>query len=1098
MLFMVMAAFTVSGKSAHAADESAACQIAVGRLVSIQGPVELMRAGQNTWSTVSRLDTALCAGDKLHTGGLSRAALFIQPETLVRVDRNTTISITETAGETLVEFARCEAAAIVPNEHPSCGAGYFISRFPKKFKVNTPFFNAAVEGTEFMVAVRNDASDLSVFDGKVRALITRTTEEHLVTSGQVFTASSAAPAAIQTLIKSPDSVQWVLHFPPLSDAQTERDIPTAEQCRGLPAPSDAICLTQRAEALLNRGRIEDALRNINDALALNSGDGDANALRAIIQIAGNDKTGALQSAAAATASSPSSYRAWLALSYAQQAAFKLESALATAQKARALEPKSSLVNARVAELLLSLGRTKEAEAAARSAVVANPMEARAHSVLGFVHLAQVDIRAAHADFQTAIDRDSFDPLARLGLGLAIIREGKLTLGREQIEIAVALDPTNSLLRSYVGKAYYEENSGERDVLASAQFSAAKKLDANDPTPWFYDSILKDSQTRPAEALEDLAKSADLNDDRAVYRSRLLLDQDSAARNASQATVYNEIGFHQLGLEAAAQSLAVDPASTSAHRFLADIYATLPRYDIARASELLQAQLRQPLGAPPLQAQLANDVAFKDTFFGPTTVGLNEYNPLFIQNGQDLQLFGLLGNYDSYGEQAILNGLHGPVSFSLSQFASHTDGYRVNNDDTQRQYDGFAQAQLGANTSAQLEITRSERDSGDLQSAFDPTFFSNVQRTTETIDTQRLGARQLINTHSEALLSVIHEDRRASTDIPDPYFPATILSGQKSLKAEAQYRTSSAGFDLTLGAGVFDGTSDESVITPFFTEPSHFKPHHTNGYAYLSLPTRNGWPQVQLGASYDHLTSDVGDQSEFNPKIGVIWRLSDAVTLRAANFRVLKRRINSDQGLEPTQLAGFNQFFDDQNGAISKGGGLAADFNVTSKLTGGLQVTRRDLTVPYFHPTGEVFFQAQREDVASAYAYWLPSTKVSVSLEPRLQNFTNGATFDRMRLAEVPLALRFFSPPGVWIGASVTGVKQSGAFAGPGGVIAEDSNTFCVVDATVAYRLPRRMGTISLQGTNLLNKKFRFQEIDQSVLPRYVPAAQAVLRISVSL
>lgn len=613
LLLLVMVAFTVSGKSARAADESAACQMAVGRLVSIQGPVELMRAGQNTWSPVSRLDTRLCAGDKLHTGGLSRAALFILPETVVRVDQNTTISITETAGEVLVEFARCEVVAKTPDERPSCGAGYFISRFPKKFKVNTPFFNAAVEGTEFMVAVRDDASELSVFEGKVRALITRTPEEHLVTSGQVLTAGSAAPAAIRTLIKSTDSVQWVLHYPPLSDAQTERDIPTAEQCRGLPAPSDAICLTQRAEALLNRGRIEDALRTINDALALNSGDGDANALRAIIQIAGNDKTGALQSAAAATASSPSSYRAWLALSYAQQAAFKLEPALATAQRARALEPKSSLVNARVAELLLSLGRTKEAEAAARSSVDANPMEARAHTVLGFVHLAQVDIRAAHADFQTAIDRDSFDPLARLGLGLATIHEGKLALGREQIEIAVALDPTNSLLRSYVGKAYYEENSGERDVLASAQFSAAKGLDPNDPTPWFYDSILKDSQTRPAAALEDLAKSADLNDDRAVYRSRLLLDQDSAARNASQATVYNEVGFHQLGLEEAAQSLAADPASTSAHRFLADIYATLPRYDIARASELLQAQLRQPLGAPPLQAQLANDVAFKDTF-----------------------------------------------------------------------------------------------------------------------------------------------------------------------------------------------------------------------------------------------------------------------------------------------------------------------------------------------------------------------------------------------------------------------------------------------------------------------------------------------------
>src|SRR6267142_6040881 len=176
LLLILIVGFTTSGKSARAADESAACPIAVGRLVSIQGPVELMRAGQNTWSTVSRLDTRLCAGDKLRTGGLSRAALFIQPETLVRVDRNTTISINETAAETLVEFAPCEVPEKTPSAHPPCGAGYFISRFPKKFKVNTPFFNATVEGTEFMVAVRDDASDLSVFDGKVRALMATTRE----------------------------------------------------------------------------------------------------------------------------------------------------------------------------------------------------------------------------------------------------------------------------------------------------------------------------------------------------------------------------------------------------------------------------------------------------------------------------------------------------------------------------------------------------------------------------------------------------------------------------------------------------------------------------------------------------------------------------------------------------------------------------------------------------------------------------------------------------------------------------------------------------------------------------------------------------------
>ena len=130
--------------------------------------------------------------------------------------------------------------------------------------------------------------------------------------------------------------------------------------------------------------------------------------------------------------------------------------------------------------------------------------ASAHSILGFVHLAHIDTKAARADFETAIERDSFSALPRLGLGLAMIRDGKLSRGREQLEIAVALDPSNSLLRSYVGKAYYEENSKERDALAESQFRLAEELDPNDPTYSFYDAILKLSQNRPVEALEEPA------------------------------------------------------------------------------------------------------------------------------------------------------------------------------------------------------------------------------------------------------------------------------------------------------------------------------------------------------------------------------------------------------------------------------------------------------------------------------------------------------------------------------------------------------------------------------------------------------------------
>src|SRR6185436_14042028 len=136
------------------------------------------------------------------------------------------------------------------------------------------------------------------------------------------------------------------------------------------------------------------------------------------------------------------------------------------------------------------------EQVARETVAAYPAGSRAHTILGFVHLAQIKTNAAREAFLNAIERDSSDPLPRLGLGLAIIRDGNLVAGREQIEIAVALDPTNSLIRSYVGKAYYEENTKERDKLASTQFGLAKQLDPKDPTPWFYDAVLKQSQNRP--------------------------------------------------------------------------------------------------------------------------------------------------------------------------------------------------------------------------------------------------------------------------------------------------------------------------------------------------------------------------------------------------------------------------------------------------------------------------------------------------------------------------------------------------------------------------------------------------------------------------
>ena len=168
-----------------------------------------------------------------------------------------------------------------------------------------------------------------------------------------------------------------------------------------------------------------------------------------------------------------------------------------------------------------------------------------HLVFGFAALTEFRTKMAREAFQRQSKLDSADPLARFGLGLAIIRDGALAEGRRYLEMAVGLDFSNSLLRSYLGKAYFEE---KRDPLDAKQFAIAKELDPLDPTPYLYDAIRLQSVNRPVEAMLNMEKSIELNDNRAVYRSRQLLDSDRATRGANLARIYDDLGFRAVGLQ----------------------------------------------------------------------------------------------------------------------------------------------------------------------------------------------------------------------------------------------------------------------------------------------------------------------------------------------------------------------------------------------------------------------------------------------------------------------------------------------------------------------------------------------------------------------
>lgn len=1053
-----------------ALQRDAAAQEGCAQLVSAQGQVEIRRAGQETWERVAGMEASrVCAGDRLRTGSQSRAALLLAPHALVRVAENTALGVTLSPKETLVEF--------------DSGAVYSISRFPRRYRILTPFVNAGVEGTEFLVTLAPAHAEIAVYEGRVVAQDGAGAQRALA-GGEVGRFAQGTAPQVRALVAPADAVQWALYYPPLS-AQ----------------PSSA-------ERRLRLGQVEAAEREADDALA------------AIIRVVKNDRAGALERAQRALGASPASARAWLALSYARQASFELEAALEAAQRAAALEPGSAVAQARRAELLLSAGRVEEARAAASAAVQADPTESRAHTVLGFAELARLDAAAARPALVRAAALDPSDPLPRLGLGLAAIKQGRLEEGRAELEIAVALDPQNALLRSYLGKAYHEE---ERDALAGTQLERAKRLDPLDPTPWYYDAIRLQALNRPAEALGELHESMARNDNRAVYRSRLLLDQDQAARAASLAHIHSDLGFDELALSEALRALGTDPRNFAAHRFLAEAYQALPRYEIARVSELLQSQLLQPAASAVLAPRLGEVRIPIPHGAGPRTPSFHELNPLFTRDGHLFSLGGVLGGQGTAGDEALYAWRGGTRTVQLGQFYFDTEGHRPNADLRQRSNSLLYQDDFSVASSWQLEGRTTRIDSGDVRLQFDPTLFSPNERRRIDTDALRLGWRHSPSPRSTWLASFIaterSEDLRAQLRFPGVTVDSDDAARVRSTSGELQYLGSARGYDLVAGGGLVrerDRFASVSVVTlepgpPF--PPDEFsvrsRARHGNAYAYGLLRAPGGG-RVTLGLALDDFHDEVRfSQRRYSPKLGAVLPLGAGTTLRAAAFRSVKRPLAANQTLEPTQVAGFNQLFDDVNQTRAERVGAAIDQRFSRNLFAGLELTGRALEVPILGADERLAgFQDWRERLHRAYASWVIGPRWSAGLEyvyehrgRELPPGTGDVFPARITSHHVPVSVAWHHPGGAFASLRLTYVEQRLRFVDPFGTPSEGDTDFGVADLSLGMRLPRRLGSVSLDILNLFDERFRYQDTDflgTPRLPLYQPRRLALLRVRINL
>jgi predicted Zn-dependent protease len=1079
------------------------CEPVIAQVVSLQGLVEIQRAGQASWVRVTRLDERLCQGDRLRSGARSRAALLIGPQTLIRVDENTVIALSATPLETRVEF--------------DSGAIYSISRFPRRYRIITPFVNAGVEGTEFLVALGTDHADVAVYEGRVAAedLVGTRGARTVLQDGQVARFVRGAPAAVNVLVNPMDAVQWALYYPALDPQAIGEAAFELPDCERVVAPERAACLTTRAAKLLRLGRVQAAERDI--AAAPDSA--DAAALAAIIRVVKNDKAGALTLAQQAVARDARSVRGLLALSYAQQAGFRLEDALAAASRAVELEPGNSVAQARRAELLLSVGRLQDAEAAASAAVKANPADSRARTVLGFAQLARFDTVGAREQFLQAVPADASDPLPRLGLGLAAIKDGRLAEGRGEIEIAAALDPQNALLRSYLGKAYSDELS---DQLAEEQFGRAKQLDARDPTAWFYNAIRLQALNRPGEALQELHESIERNENRAVYRSQLLLDQDQAARSASRARIYSDLGFDELAVTEAKSALVADPGAFAAHRFLAEAYLQQPGFEIARVSEVLQSQLLQPVNAAALPPQLQQIRSPLLMGSGPITPSFQEFNPLFARDRHTLSLSGVAGSGDTWADEVTYGYYGGSRSFQLGQYRYDTNGFRTNADLRQDFLRAFYQEDLNPQTSFQAELSRAETRGGDIRFQFEPDSFSPTQRGRADTTAFRLGARHSWEPGSTAIGSLISQRQNIgfNDSFVDPLFKVDldISTTDRSYTGELQYQGRTRLADVVAGGGLFERKetgADTSTLTitgfppAVMSVPIDTTLRSRNVYAYGS-PGHPRHERLVLGLSLDAVDKSdpvaPREDRQLSPKFGVVLPLGQGTTVRLAAFRGIKRLPSATPSIEPTQVAGFNQVFDDVNQTRFWRYGAAVDQSWSGQLFGGVELTRRNLAVPVIPGFPD---EDRREWLHRGYVSWLVSRRVAAGAEFLVERIDRNLTIPSgpvfmpvdIDTRSLPLTLSYHDLSGFFARGRLTFVSQEIASRNELGDQQNQSDSFKVFDLSFGTRLPGRRGIISVDVKNLFDEKFRYRDTTFEGLPRvpqYAPQRAVFARVQLSL
>lgn len=1077
---------------------------AIATLYSLEGSAEQRAASSSAWKPCVVGDK-FELGDEIRVGAYSRAGIQFQDGMFIRL-----------SSKAALKFDRLRGTQGNYSVFLESGKGHFLNR--EKIdgaKVETIHLTAAIRGTEFVIEAGPQSSAVTVIEGTVAAsnqfgaIELQNQEQAVARTGQ--------PPQKSLNFSPADAVQWTAEIPVAFDWDLYGGVDEIRQrilTEGLAAgltelrkrPADTGRALLETDLLLALGQIDEARAvAYRKTPAGGNGQAHAHAQRAMLALARNEFDRARAEIAEARSMQAGALGVALASSYVLQAGRDLTGALKAIELGLERNPTNAPLLSRRAELNLGFGKREEALLDIERALRDDPDNGYAHTVRGFILLMRGQVDDARESFDRGTALIPGNGLPYLGRGLATIHDGNLGDGRVDLQRAVHLEPNRALFRSYLGKAFFEL---EDEALAKREYDEAIRLDPNDPTAYLYRGFYNISQNRLVDALDDVETSFALNDNRAVFRSSLLLDDDSAVRSAGLSRVFTELGFAEAGRLEAIRALNSDPTNYSAHRLLADSQSEI-FYADASLSERRIADLLAPLSFNLFSA-LGGQAS------------LNEYDALFDKSERRT---GVSFEYDERDDafigRATHSGKQDNLGYALSASTIYGHGRKGSSFLRDNRIDAALRYQLLPNHRILLDghglyrkdhevfdfdgEDTSEFDSGGLNLGYSYrassalTLISEASLSRERLQfksfpqSRIIDSTQIFEGIEDTLADELTLDQSAREYVTAFRQGSQVLYRSKIISLVGGYQLLHESPDRSERSLVVDDSLGELTDQGLeLTSDASKELTATDLYIY---PTFHLLPGLDLTAGItrtDLQTSpevapyfpDRSSDGHWSPKIGLIATPVEGLTLRGAYFENLRKSSLEDQiSLEPTLVSGMTQRFSDLSGTRSRNFAAGADFKVAGSTYIGGEFTRRYLRERIAEVNTELItdidLQEQfvdlsvgdqidtyvEQDLIQAYLYQVISRSFAAAFDYlyTTEELTDPDAFSDFLSHRASAQLKYFHSTGLYAYSRATWRKHAGINDPE---LPDGSGVGWSLDAGLGYRLPNRRGNIAFEILNI--------------------------------